>query len=203
MATPTSGGMSANLRTVTQMCRLTRHYSVLPATFVSCNTEGIFSLNLVHRSFIFTSLQLEIVQRTLDLLHPLVRDVRVPLRRLNAAMPQQFLNVPNVHAILKQMRRKPCPERSRRGMAQGMKGSPPTSRLPLDECGLEPFRLLLPYPIRGSPPAQRQTPTSLLDGKPVSVSQMHLLLTQSPDMPDIGSPGRKEVIDARGTSIVP
>jgi hypothetical protein len=42
---------------------------MLPATFVSCNTEGIFSLNLVHVSFIFASLQLEIVQRTLDPFH--------------------------------------------------------------------------------------------------------------------------------------
>jgi hypothetical protein len=106
------------------MCRLTRHYSVLLATFVSCNTESIFSLNLVHRSFIFASLQLEIVQRTLDPLLPFLRDVGVSLGGLDAAMPHQFLNILHVHAIFKQVRGKQ--------MAQGMLftfSRPPTRSL--------------------------------------------------------------------------
>jgi len=87
------GRMLANLRTATQMCRLTRPSSVLPATFVSCNTEGIFSLNLVHGSFIFASLQLDIIQRTLDPSQCLLRHVCVPLRRLYAIVTHQLLDI--------------------------------------------------------------------------------------------------------------
>jgi hypothetical protein len=51
------------------------------------------------------------VQRTLDFLHPLSPDVRVSLRRPNASMPTQLLNVPQVSPTFQQMRRERVPQR--------------------------------------------------------------------------------------------
>ena len=51
-------------------------------------------------------LEFHVVERTLDPLQALFCHVRISLRRLDAIMPHQFLNVPYVHSILKQMRRK-------------------------------------------------------------------------------------------------
>src|SRR5688500_173413 len=44
-------------------------------------------------------------------------NVRVPLRRADAGVPQQFLNGPDVRSSLQQMRRERMPERVGRGAA--------------------------------------------------------------------------------------
>ena len=54
-------------------------------------------------------LQAQVVKRTLDIQKSFVRYMCVDLRGLCTAMPQQGLDVPQIHPLLKQMGRKTMP----------------------------------------------------------------------------------------------
>jgi hypothetical protein len=61
-------------------------------------------IRILKRSDVFhaTLPQFEAVKRTPDKFHPFQHHARVSLRRLKTAPSQQFPNVTNIHAILKQ-----------------------------------------------------------------------------------------------------
>jgi len=74
---------------------ITPPWAVLPASFVSCNQAGRLAL--------LSPLQLHVVQRTLEPRQRWLGHVRIAFGRLNATVSQQFLDVPDVYPILKQM----------------------------------------------------------------------------------------------------
>ena len=63
--------------------------------------SGIRALVMMNPSHL---LPRQLVQRTPDLTDRGLADMRVPFGGPNITVPEKFLNIPNVHAVFKQMR---------------------------------------------------------------------------------------------------